>query len=315
MDAVYVGIDVSKHTLDVAHLGAGERPLPPCFANTPAGRGALLQALLPLGTTRIVLEASGGYECALLHEALAAGLPIVRVNPRAVRAFAQALGQRAKTDAIDAALLALFAERVQPEERTPQDEPEQALQALLDRRRQLQGMITAEENRLRTSHPLIRPSLQRIVRELKGELDEIDAQLESRVAASETLTHKERLLRSVPGVGPVLARTLVAALPELGQLERRQIGALVGVVPFNRDSGSWRGRRAIAGGRASVRQVLYMGALAGTRHNPLLRAFYLRLRAKGKPAKVALVACMRKLLTILNSMLKHQRPWNPAHAG
>lgn len=310
-----IGIDVSKHRLDVAILcpASGEIRCQH-YDNDPQALQTLTQALLPLQSERIVLEASGGYERALLHVLSEADLPVVCVNPRQVRDFARALGRLAKTDRIDAEVLALFAARIQPEVRPLQREESEEVQALLDRRRQLLEWITAEENRLPTAHPRMQRSIRRLLEQVKKELAEVEAELDQCIAASAELSAREQLLQSVPGVGPVLARTLLGGLPELGELDRKQVGALAGVVPYNRDSGTWRGQRHIAGGRAHVRQVLYMGALSAARFNPVLRAFYTRLLAAGKPKKVALVACMRKLLTILNSMLKHNRPWDPDYA-
>lgn len=312
---MFVGIDVSKHHLDVALLcpvsGALETQ---GYRNTAAGQQALLQALAPLVLERVVLEASGGYERQVLRRLSQAQHPVVCINPRQVRDFARALGRLAKTDQIDAEVLALFGARIQPEVRPLKCEDGEEVQALLDRRRQLLEMITAEENRTAGAHPSTQRSIRRLLRQLRKELAEVEAALDTCIAASAELQAREALLQSVPGVGPVLARTLLGGLPELGRLDRKQVGALVGVVPYNRDSGTWRGQRHIAGGRAQVRQVLYMGALTATRFNPVIRAFYERLRAAGKPKKVALVACMRKLLTILNSMLRSGQSWDPAFA-
>lgn len=313
---MFVGIDVSKDRLDVALLCARSGELRRReYPNDPFAHTALQEALRAEAPERIILEASGGYECAVLERLAAAELPVVRVNPRQVRDFARALGRLAKTDTIDAEVLALFGARLEPPVRPLQREEAQESQALLDRRRQLLEMITAEKNRALVARPSIRHSIRRTLEQLQKELEAIEAELDRCVAASEELSEREALLKSVPGVGPVLARTLLAGLPELGHLARKQVGALAGVVPYNRDSGRWRGHRQIAGGRSHVRQVLYMGALAATRFNPVIRAFYQRLTQAGKPKKVALVACMRKLLTILNSMLKHGRSWDPAFAA
>ena len=309
---MYVGIDVSKHHLDVALLDAASGELQrERHLNSARGHRALLERLSKQPLERVVLEASGGYERALLRRLQEAAQPVVCVNPRQVRDFARALGRLAKTDRIDAEVLALFAARIQPEVRPAQPEESEAVRALLDRRRQLLELITAEENRLGSAHPLLEPSIRRLLRQLQQEVAAVEKALEERIAASAVLRARERLLRSVPGVGPVLARTLLAGLPELGAVDRKQAGALAGVVPYNRDSGLWRGQRHISGGRAHVRQALYMGALSAARFNPVIRAFYERLLARGKPKKVALVACMRKLLTILNSMLKSGRAWDP----
>ena len=317
---MYVGIDVSKEHLDVVRLDATTLALEQrSYGNDAAGCAALGQWLQASASERIILEASGGYERAILQQLAGLELPVVRVNPRQVRDFARALGRLAKTDAIDAEVLALFGARLRPPVRALQRgqarQEAQERAALLERRRQLLEMITAEKNRITRAPSSIRESIRRTVEQLLRELGAIEAKLEERIAASPELCERETLLKSVPGVGPVLARTLVVSLPELGSLARKQVGALVGVVPYNRDSGQWRGQRRISGGRAHVRQALYMGALAATRFNPTIRAFYQRLCDAGKPKKVALVACMRKLLTILNSMLTHGRAWDPEYAA
>jgi transposase len=315
---VFVGIDVSKARLDVAVRGAA---LPAWqVPNDPAGIARLLEHLASLQPQLVVLEATGGYEvpaAASLGAAglCAAGLCVAVVNPRQVRDFAKATGKLAKTDTIDAQVLALFAERVRPEARPLPDEQTRALEALLTRRRQLLDMLGAEKNRLEHANAAVRPSLRQTIRHLEAQLGSVDDELKRRIEASPLWRARDHLLQGVPGVGPVLSRTLLAALPELGRLDRKQIAALVGVAPLNRDSGTLRGRRTVWGGRAEVRRVLYMGALVAKQHNPLLRTFYLRLRAAGKPPKVALVACMRKLLTILNAMLKHHTPWSATHAA
>jgi transposase len=312
---VFVGIDVSKKHLDVALLCPASGEIrSQRYRNTGTGQCALLRALTPFSLERVVLEASGGYEREVLRRLSQAQHPVVCLNPRQVRDFARALGRLAKTDRIDAEVLALFAQRIQPEVRPAPREESEEVQALSDRRRQLLELITAEKNRLPTAHPTTQGSIRRLLKQLEKERAEIEAALTKRIENSEALREREQLLLSVPGVGPVLARTLLGGLPELGALERKQAGALVGVVPFNRDSGQWRGQRHITGGRAHVRQALYMGALSASRFNPVLRTFYQRLCAAGKPKKVALVACMRKLLTILNSMVKSGRPWDPAFA-
>jgi transposase len=240
-----------------------------------------------------------------------AGLPVVVVNPRQVRDFAKATGKLAKTDAIDAEILALFAERVRPEIRELTTEAAQELEDLLSRRRQIREMIHAERNRLEHARGAVRKDVTEHIRYLEKRLGRVDSNLEQRIRESPFWRAKEDLLRSVPGIGPVVSRTLIAELPELGRLSRQEIAALVGVAPLNRDSGRWRGRRSTWGGRASVRAVLYMAAVVASRHNAAIRQFYLRLRVAGKPAKVALVACMRKLLVILNSMVRNGRPWDP----
>jgi transposase len=303
-----IGIDVSKAELVVAVHPSGETWT---SATTPTAIDTLIRRLQALTPQLIVVEATGGYEAAVVAAAGAAGLPIVIVNPRQVRAFAQAVGRSAKTDAIDAALLAEFGARVQPEVRPLPDAATTALAALVTRRRQLLEMLGAERNRLpqATTAP-IRRELRAHIRWLERRVTDVDHDLDTAIQSSALWRVQDDLLQSVPGVGPAVSRTLLAELPELGRLDRRTIAALVGVAPFNQDSGQRRGQRHIWGGRTTVRQVLYMAALVGMRYNPRLKAFYQRLRAAGKPAKVALVALMRKLLTILNAMVKHQTAWD-----
>ena len=240
-----------------------------------------------------------------------ARLPAAVINPRQARDFAKALGRLAKTDALDAEALARFGQAIRPEPRPWKDEEAQALTALIQRRRQVVAMLTAEKNRLASAHCHVRPDIQATIDWLEQRLKTLDGDLQRRLRDSPIWREQDDLLRSVPGIGPVTTTTLLAALPELGTLNRRQIGALVGVCPSNRDSGQCRGRRMIFGGRAGVRAVLYMAVVAASRCNPVIKAFYQRLRAAGKPAKVALTACMRKLLTILNAMLKTKTPWQP----
>jgi len=313
--ACSIGIDVAKATLVVATEPA--QSLGP-FPNDDSGHAALVTALTPLAPTRIVLEATGGYERAVTGALAAAGLPVVVVNPRQVRAFAQATGQLAKTDALDARVLAAFAQRVAPEVRPIPDATTQELRDWVTRRRQLVAMLGQERTRLLQAqgpaHRALRRDLEQHIRWLERRLRASDDEVGRLIEASPLWRVRDQLLQSVPGIGPVVAHTLLASVPELGTLDRKQIAALVGVAPRNRDSGQWQGRRQIWGGRAAVRQVLYMGALVATRHNPVLRAFYLRRRAAGKPAKVALVAVMRKLLIMLNAMLAHQRPWRATAA-
>lgn len=308
---VVVGIDVSKATLDVAVRPSGETWQ---AANGPGAIRALVARLQPLAPTLVVLEATGGFEHAVAAALAAASVPVVVVNPRQVRDFGRAIGQLAKTDQIDAMLLAVFGERVRPEARPLREPAAEELDALLGRRRQLVEMLTAERNRLGTARSAtVRKSVQRHIDWLERQLADVDEGLTHAIEASPVWRANEDLLRSVPGVGPIVSRTLLGSLPELGQLNRKQIAALVGVAPHARDSGTWRGKRCIWGGRAPVRAVLYMGAIAATRHNPVIRALYQRLRTAGKPAKVALVACMRKLLIILNAMLHNQSRWNPEY--
>lgn len=302
---VFVGIDVSKAQLDLAARPTGRFSAP----NNEAGVAQVLAHLKAVPPTLVVLEATGGLEIPLTGALAAAGVPVVVVNPRQVRDFAKAAGRLAKTDAVDAQTLAHFAEVLRPEPRPLPDEQTQALAALLARRRQLVEMRTAEQNRLASARPAVRTSLRAHITWLERELSHTDRDLAAAIRESPVWREKEALLRSMPGVGPVLTTTLLANLPELGTLTGKQIAALVGVAPFNRDSGMWRGKRAVWGGRAPIRAVLYMGALVAARFNPVIRAFYRRLCAAGKAKKVALTACMRKLLLILNAMLKHRTPW------
>ncbi len=275
------------------------------------GISSLAGNLKELVPQLVVLEATGGMELAVAGELALADVPIAVVNPRHVRDFARAAGKLAKTDALDAQVLAHFAEAMQPEPRPLPDATTQELKALVARRRQLVEMITAEKNRMRTATRSIRPKVQEHVRWLEEDLQNLDQDLGDFMRSSPMWKDKDELLRSTPGVGPVLSMTLLSDLPELGALNRGEIAALVGVAPFNRDSGTLRGKRTVWGGRSQVRAALYMAALVATRYNPVLRDFYQRLCAAGKPKKVALTACMRKLLTILNVMVKHHSHWNP----
>jgi transposase len=304
---VFVGIDVSKAQLDVALRPEGRFAAP----NTEVGIAQVLTRLQAVSPTLVVLEATGGLEIPLTGALAAAGMPVVVVNPRQVRDFAKATGKLAKTDALDAQTLAHFAEVMRPEPRPLPDEQTQTLAALLTRRRQLVEMLTAEKNRLASARTPVRKSLRTHITWLERELSHTDRDLAHAIRESPVWREKEELLQSTPGVGPVVTTTLLANLPELGTLTAKQIAALVGVAPFNRDSGTLRGKRTVWGGRAQVRAVLYMGTLVATRFNPVIRAFYQRLCAAGKPKKVALTACMRKLLIILNAMLKHRTPWRP----
>jgi len=307
----FVGIDVSKQQLDIAVRPSGETWT---VAHDEAGLSALVTRLGALAPTLIVLEATGGWEVALAGALAAAALPVAVVNPRQVRDFARSTGTLAKTDRLDAQILAQFAAVVGPDPRPLPDAQAQELSALLQRRRQLVDMLTAEKNRLPLASRRIRPQLQTHIQWLQRQIAQFDEDLRELLRASPLWREKDDLLRSAPGVGPVLATTLVAALPELGTLTRHQIAALVGVAPLNRDSGTLRGRRTVWGGRAQVRAVLYMSTLVAVRHNPVLAVFYQRLRAAGKAPKLALTACMRKLLTILNAMLKYHRRWAPVIA-
>lgn len=307
---VYVGIDVSKARLDLAMSSGGSQSV----GHDARGIAAVCERLRQVQPVRVVLEASGGLETALVAELGAAGLPVVVVNPRQVRDFARATGQLAKTDALDARVLALFAERIRPELRPLPSEQERELKALVARRREMVEMITAERNRLGAAPQRLRPRIRKHVDWLERELERADQDLDQQLRNSPLWREREDLLRTVPGVGRVLCATLLAELPELGQLNRRAIAKLVGVAPLNRDSGTLRGKRTVWGGRAQVRAVLYMAALVAVRHNPVLHAFYQRLRHAGKPPKLALTAAMRKLLTILNSMLRDHQPWRTACA-
>jgi transposase len=302
----FVGIDVAKAQLDIAVRPSGERWAVP---NDTDGVVTLVERLQPLHPTLIVLEATGGLERVATAALATAGLPVVVVNPRQARAFARATGQLAKTDALDARALAHFADVIRPTPRPLPDAQTQELRALLGRRQQLIGMRTAEQNRLAGASGRLTQDIEAHIAWLNARIATLDADLETMLRASPLWRANDDLLQSVPGIGPVCARTLLLELPELGTLTRQQIAALVGVAPLNCDSGTLRGRRTIWGGRAHVRTVLYMGTLVATRFNPQIKAFYQRLLAAGKIKKVALTACMRKLLTILNAMLKHRTSW------
>lgn len=305
--SIFIGIDVSKARLDVAIRPSGESE---SVANDKTGIKALVKHLGEIQPALIVLEATGGVERQLTRALASAELPVVVVNPRQVRDFAKATGQLAKTDAIDAVVLARFAETVRPVLRPLPDEVTLELRALIARRRQITEMMVAERNRLRGASQNVTKRIDAHIRWLEAELQRADKDLDQSIRQSPIWQENEDLLRSVPSIGPVISRTLLAELPELGQLNRKQIAALVGIAPLNWDSGTLRGRRAIWGGRASVRAVLYMAALVASRHNTVMRVFYKRLREAGKAPKVALVACMRKLLTILNAMIKHKTRWS-----
>jgi len=307
----FIGIDVSKATLDIASLPDGESWT---VTNDDPGLAELAPRLVALAPVLIVLEATGGFELLAALALAKAGLPVAVVNPRQVRDFAKAMGQLAKTDALDAGMLAAFAQRIRPEPRPLPDEAARLLESLLTRRRQIVDMLTAEKNRLGFARGPVKRDIGQHIRWLEKRLRDVDDDLQDAVTASPLYHAKAALLRSVPGVGQVTTLTLLATLPELGQLSRHQIAALVGVAPMNRDSGTVRGKRMVWGGRAPVRAVLYMATLVGVKHNPVLRVFYERLRAAGKPFKVAATACMRKLLTILNAMLHQNRRWDPQHA-
>ena len=302
---VFVGMDISKAQLDLVLRPEGQFSAP----NNEAGFVQVLERLSAVHPTLVVLEATGGLEIPLTGVLAAAGVPVVVVNPRQGRDFAKATGRLAKTDALDAQTLAHFAEVLQPELRPLPDEQTQALAAILARRRQLVEMLTAEKHRLGTARKPVRKSLRTPIAWLERELSHTDRGLAHAIRESPVWREKEELLRSTPGVGPVVTTTLLATLPELGTLTGKQSAALVGVAPLNRDSGTWRGTRTVWGGRAQIRAALYMAALVAARFNPVIRAFYQRLRAAGKAKKVVLTACMRKLLIILNAMLKHRTAW------
>jgi transposase len=306
---LFVGIDVAKAQLDIALRPTGERWE---VTNDEAGIASLVAHLQAVVPTLIVLEATGGYQRAVVAALAAAGLPIVVVNPRQARDVAKATGQLAKTDRLDARALAHFADAVRPAPRPLPDAQTEELRAMLARRRQLIAMRTAEQNRLSGVSQRLRADIQAHITWLDTRLASLDEDLDATLRASPIWREREALLRSVPGIGPVCTRTLLLDLPELGTLSRQRIAALVGVAPFHRDSGTLRGTRTVWGGRTHVRAPLYMSTLVAVRYNPILKGFYEHLRARGKAAKVALTACMRKLLTILTAMVKHQTPWQPA---
>jgi transposase len=305
---VSIGIDVAKAWLDVAR--AGERTVER-FANDPAGIATLVVTLHDLAPQVVVLEATGGYQTATVTALHAAGLAVAVVNPLQVRHFARSTGKLAKTDALDAQMLALFGERMRPEPRPQPDATSQELASLLTRRRQLVEMQTGERNRRATTPPQLRAGLDEHLDWLAEQIAVLDRAVQETVAEDPATHAKATVLRTIPGVGPVVAATLVGFLPELGTLDRRQIAALAGVAPLNRDSGQRRGGRRIWGGRGTVRTMLYMATVTGIVHNPLLKPLYDRLCARGKPTKVAMVACMRKLLTIANAMVRDGTVWSP----
>jgi len=304
----FVGIDVAKAHLDIA-IRPGDKQWQVDY--TEEGIQELVGQIAKFHPALVVLEASGGLEVTVVEALAVADLPVVVVNPRQVRDFAKATGKLAKTDALDAHVLAHFAEAIRPACRSLPDSETQSLNALVARRNQVITMMVAEKNRLRTSRPPVIQRIQLHIDWLKQELDGIDRELKEMLHNSPVWREKENLLRTVPGVGPQLAVSMLAYLPELGTLDKKRIAALVGVAPFNRDSGTLRGKRAVWGGRSRIRASLYMAALVASRHNPVISAFYQRLLAAGKAKKVALTACMRKLLVILNAMLKNHSSWQP----
>jgi transposase len=310
MENIIVGIDVSKDRLDVGLRPSGER-----FAveRNSAGLDLLVSRLKELAPHIVALEATGGFETVVAAALAAAGLPVVIVNPANVRSFAKAIGQRAKTDPIDADVIAHFAEATKPEPRPLPDEATRLLADLTARRRQIIEMMVSERQReRRVTAPRLKKSITRLLKALQKELTSVDADIDDAVRGSPAWREKEDLLTSVPGVGQIIARTLMAELPELGQLGRKEIAALAGLAPFTRQSGQWRGRSFIGGGRTVARTAVFMGAMVAKKHNPTLKVFFDRLVAAGKPKMVALIAVARKLLTILNAILRDNRPWQIA---
>jgi len=298
---IFVGIDISKKTLDWCVGPALEHGQVP---NTTAGRKKLVKTLTKLAPTLVVFEATGGYERGLADALEETEFPWTMVNPRMVRDFARADGRLAKTDKLDAEILARYAKQMQPPVRPRPDAAVRDLNAWVTRRRQLIDSIHAETCRLGTATPIVQPSIRKVLRLVEKELRKVEAQIEKLIRSNPALNERVKLMQTQKGVGVVIASTLAAQMPELGQLNRKEIAALAGLAPFNRDSGQWRGKRMIGGGRAGVRAALWMGALVGSRYNPEIRSFYQRLLANGKPKKVALTACMRKLLTILNAVVR-----------
>jgi transposase len=307
--STYVGIDVSKGRLDVA---IGEQGLFWNVANDEKGIAQLVERMKEVHPELIVLESTGGLELRVMAELYACKIPVALVNPGRVREFARSIGLLAKTDKLDARLLARFAEAVRPQVTHLPDEQEQHLIALVTRRRQLIEMLVAEQNRLNTVRLSMRENLEEHITWLRQALKDLDQEIQEFIQQSPVWKDKQDLLQSVPGVGPVTACTLLAELPELGSLDRKRIAALVGVAPFNDDSGHRRGKRRVKGGRSSVRNVLYMAALSASKFNPILNHFYQSMIKRGKEKKVALIACMRKLLTFLNAILRDQKQWNPS---
>ena len=307
MEATVVGIDVSKNTLDVHVHPAGEAFV---VARNAEGIDALIARIAPLGIHAVAVEATGGFETVVAASLGGAGLPVIVVNPAQVRAFAQALGKRAKTDPIDAAVIARFVEATKPQIRPLPDEDTRILADLVARRRQIIQMIVAEKQRERQiPNRTLKKSAARLIKALEKELTVLDTGIDDSVRGSPVWREKEDLLQSVPGVGAITARSLLAELPELGSLTRREVASLAGLAPWTRQSGKWRGKSFTGGGRAGVRSAVFMAAMVGARCNPLLKAFHQRLIAAGKPKLVALIAVARKLLTILNAILRDRQPW------
>jgi transposase len=305
---VFVGIDVSKEKLDLARSDTGEILAGP---NTPTGIRKIVESLRAANPTRIVLEATGGLEQPLLDALLDAGLPVARVNPGKVRHLAKGLGILAKTDAIDARLLVEFARLAEPRLAQKRSEKQAELDALVTCRRQLVSAKTDQSNQLEsTASPFAQKTLRRVLATLEKQIKRLDLQIAQIIDSDDDMKHRDRLLRSAPGVGPVLSSTVIAQLPEAGQADRHEVAALTGVAPFNQDSGKHQGKRAIRGGRSDLRSVLYMAANIAMMHNPIIRAFADRLKKTGKLPKVIIVACMRKLLTLLNAMLRDNLTWD-----
>jgi transposase len=305
---VFVGLDVSKHHLDVALRPQGRHFVTP---NNDRGIKQLVKRLAALKPQLIVLEASGGYESLVIAALAEAQLPVALINPQAVRKFAGATGKLAKTDKIDAQVLAHFAEALRPEPRPWPDQAHQALKAALQRRAQVVKMIGQEQNRLeKTFIPAVRQDIQAHLTWLRHRLEQLERDLDDQIRLSPLWQERDRLIQTFTGIGPAISRAAIAQLPELGTLSGKKASALVGLAPYNRDSGRFRGKRMIRGGRSYLRRMLYMAAVVASRFNPVIRAFYQRLLAAGKPKKLALTACMRKIVVILNAMVKHNQPWN-----
>jgi transposase len=309
---MFIGIDVSKETLDVAILPNGEAWT---VTNDETGIHDLKTRVASLPPTLIVFEASGGFETAAVSILAAAELPVVVANPRQVRDFAKALGKLAKTDSIDAKVLAEFAQKIRPELRPFKDSELQELSALVTRRQQLVAMLTAEKNRLKTAPKVLHKDIQQTIKFIEKKIKNIESRIDKNIRNSPIWRNKNDLLQSVPGVGPVLSQTVIGQMPELGNVNSKRASALAGVAPFNRDSGKFRGQRSVWGGRSSVRKALYMSTLSAIRCNPVIKAFYDKLIGKGKLHKVAMTACMRKLLCILNAILKTGRQWQLMHTS
>lgn len=308
---IFVGIDISKAWLDVA---VHEQETGWRVGNNDQGIAKLVKELRGLAPELVLVEATGGFEMLLVAELANSGLPVVVTNPRRVRAFARSTGRLAKTDKLDAKLLAHFAAAVRPPVRVLPSEEEEQLTGLLTRRRQMVDMLTVEKNRLHTVRPALRSDIEEHIAWLREKLSKLDEEIDHFVQATPIWVEKDAILRSVPGVGRVTSSTLLAMLPELGKLNRQQIAALVGVAPVNKDSGRKQGKRRVYGGRADVRSVLYMAALAAKKYNPVIKKFYERLIKQGKEKKVALTACMRKLIVVLNAMLRSNQPWRTSAA-